>query len=208
MRLLRTKKVGAAKLIIQPFIDFLALAQVLLLATGYVHRGNPMFVFTIVRSSILTQGISNRLSAASNEARFLGMVVSMAISRLVDKPEVRISFDINKSKLEEADHYIKLTSVNDQVGTSDDLVLNQYCSSPKTALSSTKHQKQSQTSLLPQSPSKGIINSTRIIEEIEDNGENDDGTENFVPYAKLDSDPEDEEEDPTLVQRDRPKPPM
>ena len=167
-----------------------------------------MFVFTIVRSSILTQGISNRLSAASSEARFLGMAVSMAISKLVDKPENRISFDVDSSKSEEAGYYVNLTTINDQVGTEDDLTSFKKSSIQPKNLTVIKHQKQFQTGLSRKSPLNEIKGFQGRIEEIDDDENDDEGAEDFIPYAKVDSDPEDENEDPTLVRRDRPKPPV
>ena len=190
----------------QTIIYFTAVAQVLLLATGYVHRVNPMFVFTLVRSSILTHGISNRLSAASGEARFLGMVASMAISGLVDKPENRISFDFDSYKAEEANCYINLVHINDPIGTSDDLNSLRSSSASKMSPSNTKIQKQLQPDLTPKPPLREIKSPGGIIEEMEE--DDDKGAEDFVRYAIADSDPEDEEEDPTLVRRDRPKPPV
>jgi len=48
------------------------------------------------------------------------------------------------------------------------------------------------------------VQTTRIIELLDDDDDDDD----LVPYAKPDSDHEDDDEDPTLVNRDKPKPPV
>ena len=165
-----------------------------------------MFVFTLVRSSILTQGISNRLSAASNEARFLGMVVSTAISRLVDKPDCQISFGFDSEEAKKADWYINLMNINDPIGTNNDLIALKESPDTYLPVTTLKRPKQLRPKPSPKPLSPKIERPRVTIQEIEeDNGKR---KEDLVPYAKADSDPEDEEDDPTLVKRDRPKPPV
>lgn len=182
------------------------MAQILLLATSYVYRTDPMFVFTYARSSTLTQGISNRLSAVSSEARFLGMVISMAFSKLVDKPDHRISFELDSSETKKADWYINLIYINDPVGTNEDLIALQGSATNFLPIDSSKRSKQLQAKPSPRIPLTKITKSQGIIQEIKEAHNNNE--EDLVPYAKADSDPEDEEDDPTLVKRDRPKPPV
>ncbi|KAG9750242.1 hypothetical protein KCU75_g13636, partial [Aureobasidium melanogenum] len=69
-----------------PILQQEACAQVLLLLAGYAHRAQPMSLFIMARSSAHLNGMSNRLNSSSPRARFLGMIVGMAISDLVDKP--------------------------------------------------------------------------------------------------------------------------
>ena len=182
------------------------MAQILLLATSYIHRVDPMFVFTLVRSSILTQGTSNRLSAPSSEARFLGMVIATAISRLVDKPDYRISFEFDSSEAKKADWYINLIYINDPIGTNNDLIALKSLPTTFLPVNSSKRPKRLQSKSSPRSPLMKIERPRGIVQEIK-KGHNK-GKEDLVPYAKADSDPEDEEDDPTLVKRDRPKHPV
>lgn len=182
------------------------MAQILLLATSYVHRADPMFVFTYARSSILTQGISNRLSALSSEARFLGMVVSTAFSKLVDKPDHRISFEFDSSEKKKADWYINLIYIDDPIGTVEDLIALKGSATNFLPINCSKRSKQLQSKSSPRISLTKVTRPRGIIQEIKETQNNNE--EDLVPYAKADSDPEDEEDDPTLVKRDRPKPPV
>jgi telomere length regulation protein len=168
-----------------------------------------MHVFVLGRSSHHTHGISNRLAASSSRARFLGMVAGMAMSELIDKPEHRMKFDIDDLETDEAKWYRQLIHVDDQVGDMTDLkrcwVENRLETS---AMKSRIPQPISSLALQPTVPpqKKKATQTKGALKIVEISDSND--TEDFQPYAKPDSDPEDESEDPTLVNRDRPKPPV
>lgn len=180
-----------------------ACAQILLMAVGYVHRTQPMFLFTLARSSLHLNGISNRLNASSLRARFLGMVVGMAISQLVDK-ESKLTFDLEDMKTPEADWYRGLTKVNDQVGDVEAmrnaLAITQHVTIKKPSSSRKSQTLNAKVSPMPRTDFEG----PRVVEVVDEDDEDDD----LVPYAKPDSDPEDEDEDPTLINRDKPKAPV
>lgn len=198
-----------------PMVQQEACAQVLLLSAGYVHRRQPMFVFTLARSSTHLSGTSNRLNASSPRARILGMWVSMAISKLVDKSGQHMNFDMEEVKTPEALAFIHLVHVRDTVGDAIDVhfsLAKDEKATPKHKIteSGTKAATESK-SVKSTSNGQGLsgISSTslsgpRVIEILSED-ENDD---DLVPYAKPDSDPEDEDEDPTLVTRNKPRAPV
>lgn len=186
------------------------MAETLLLSCGYVHRSLPMYLFTMAKSSIFTNGVSNRLAASSPRARFLGMIVGMAISELVDKQENRLRFDIDQTLTEEAKWYCQLVHVDDKIGSVVDLRAGE------TALTKRELKTSSATTVGARSGSKSVMRSTRSkatpaappsglrIVELDDDSDDED----LVPYAKPDSDPEDDNDDPTLVQRNKPAAPV
>ncbi|KAH0544155.1 hypothetical protein FGG08_001600 [Glutinoglossum americanum] len=170
--------------------------QILLLASGYVHRSHPMYLFTLARSSTHLSGVSNRLAASSIRSRFLGMAVGTAISNLVDRPDKKMSFGIEEMESPEAVWYKSLTNVQDQIGPISGLMTT---ATDKTKRDTTPSPTNSRTKQPMESTSK-IVH----IEEIE----SDDDDDGLIPYEKPDSDEEDEDEDPTLVQRNKPTAPV
>ena len=197
-----------------PILQQETTVQILLLATGYLHRKQPMFVFTVARSSTHTQGISNRLAASSERARWLGMIVGMALSDLIDKADNRMVFDDDEVKTDEAKWYLQLTRCNDKPGSLQDfrdvLLSNSgkkttIIAKSKTVPSPQKSHKQKQVSR-PEAKTnrKKLTTSVLKIVELDDDDEEDD----LIPYPKPDSDPSDSEEDPTLIQRNKPRPPV
>lgn len=192
-----------------------ALTQALLLAAGYVHRAAPMYLFTVARSSVHTHGLSNRLASTSTRIRWLGMVAGMAISACVDKTSNKLDFDSEDMQTEEAKWYRELVHVKDEAGNIKDLQdphKDQIVTiKPQSRISlATRNSKKASkerepvggppklSSLEPAGVS--IPPSLRIVEL--------DDTDDLVPYAKPDSDPEDDSVDATMVNRNRPKPPI
>jgi len=190
-------------------------AQVLLLASGYLHRRLPMFVFTIARSSEHTHGISNRFAASSGRARWLGMIVGMALSELIDTPEHRLVIDNDEIRSDEAKWYLQLVHVNDKPGLLQDLrdILGEHetaeilgVEARKSRLGDRKKKrKQLDIRVEPKTKEEQQAASKIVsIVELDEEEEEDD----LVPFAKPDSDPEDSEEDPTLIRRDKPRAPV
>lgn len=196
-----------------PILQQEATAQVLLISSGYLHRKQPMFVFTVVRSSTHTKGISNRIAAPSERARWLGMVVGMALSGLIDKPENRMVFDNDEVRTEQANWYLELTHVDDKPGSLQDF-RNTFASSigptTKSALTIKKNSIRKVDANAvpkpkPKAHGKRVTTSSGLkIVELDDEEKEDD----LIPYAKPDSDPSDSEEDPTIIQRSKPRPPV
>ncbi|KAF2806631.1 uncharacterized protein BDZ99DRAFT_448045 [Mytilinidion resinicola] len=194
-----------------PILHQEALSQTLLLACGYVHRSQPTSLAALSNSSVHRNGMSNRIGASSPRARFLGIVVGTVISEFVDTPDKRMKFELDKVEAGEVKWYKQLTQVQDPLGNPSDLI------SPDTKRTET-HDKSKQnlkkTQQQPKAPHPKVgskrtaVDSSQIvgprIVEILDSSEDDD----LVPYGKPDSDPEDEDDDPTMVQRNKPTAPV
>lgn len=190
-----------------------ATAQKLLLASGYLHRKQPMFVFTIVRSSAHTRGISNRIAASSERARWLGMIVGMAMSELIDKPENRMVFDSEEVQTDEAKWYLQLIHVDDKPGTVRDFreapSSSAIPSKTSSQLASRKQDLKPDRNQKAKSKTSGKQTATStILQIVELDDDQDREGDDLIPYAKPDSDASDSEEDPTLIQRNKPRPPV
>ncbi|KZF26020.1 hypothetical protein L228DRAFT_279274 [Xylona heveae TC161] len=208
-----------------------ALAQVVLLVAGYIHRSNPMHLFTMARSSIHINSISNRLAASSLRARFLGMVVGVSISELVDKPDKQMKFGTEELETDEAKWYKNLVHVDDKIGTLDDLKSTLHplvtSSAPNFITSATttarpedskpasdekpkppKPSRKAPASKPEPKKSPGIIEVLDSSSSSEPEDEDDDEDDDLIPYAKPDSDAEDSDDDPTLVTRKKPSAPV
>src|SRR5438045_90284 len=84
-----------------------------------------MSLFTLARSSLHLNAISNRLSATSPRSRNLGVFVGIAISQLIDKPDARMTFSIDIVNSAEAQWYLSLTGVKDSIGSIQNLKINE-----------------------------------------------------------------------------------
>jgi len=123
-------------------------------------------------------------------------------------------FDVDQVKTEEAKWYLQLTQCNDKPGSLQDirdLFLSRSVnpisptSKGKLVSSSQKRQKEKHVSKPGAKTTKKKPNTPVLkIVELDDDGEEDD----LIPYPKPDSDPSDSEDDPTLVQRNKPRPPV
>ncbi|KAK0947722.1 telomere binding protein [Friedmanniomyces endolithicus] len=200
-----------------PVLQQESIAQILLLTAGYLHRANPVAVLMIARSSGHMQGTSNRLDASGQQARWLGMIVATAISGLVDREGLRMSFGIDEVKTEEASWYLRLVKVEDNIGTLSGLQamlvrLEKDVGVPRNPLRSTA---KSPPQLAgkpvfgpprPPTPAQTEVIGEKVTEILDDISDEED--DDLKPYAKPDSDPEDSDEDATLVDRNKPRPPV
>ncbi|KAI7155308.1 hypothetical protein KC349_g7052 [Hortaea werneckii] len=198
-----------------------SLAQTLLLTAGYLHRHQPMAVFVTARSAGHMQGVSDRLGAGNEKARWLGMVVAMAISRLVDKEGQRMDFGVEETRTEEAVRYRHLVDLKDEPGSLDDF--SKFLRESETKKPVRRKLRQPDPEKMPSingkpvfgpprpPPSQPVASQTEVvgekISEMVESGDEDDD-DDLTPYAKPDSDPEDSDEDATLVNRNRPRPPV
>ncbi len=156
-----------------------------------------------VRSKIYLEGISNRLAASSPKARFLGMVTGMAISQLVDKPENRMKFNVEDGLEAETQRFMQLVYVNDDVGDYRDilkLILPEAASRSERSESREMSKVLTTTARSTEGNSGPTVPKVVLIDQLDD--------EDLIPYEKPDSDREDEEDDPTLVQRNPPIAPV
>lgn len=103
----------------------------------------------------------------------------------------------------EGQWYMKLTKLEDSVGSISDLQLVSASKKTEIELSQVKATRAKSSHVLVQPISESKIIS---IEEIEDSSDSED--EDLPLYEKPDSDPSDSEDDPTLVERNRPAAPV
>ncbi|KAI4232946.1 MAG: hypothetical protein LQ352_008292, partial [Teloschistes flavicans] len=188
-----------------PILQQEGTAENLLLLTGYAHRANHQHVSEMARSGPYLNAISNRLAASSSRASLLGMCVGTAVSELIDPPDRRMNFSSEEVTSSQGQRFLRLTKVHDPMGSIDDLQPARGVSVPKMSRNQ-KHLPVKVTkppnNIGPSSTESKIIS----IEEIESESEDEDG--GLPTYAKPDSDASDEDEDPTLVNRDRPTVPV
>ena len=132
------------------------------------------------------------------------MVLGNAVSALVDTEDKRMKFTAEELNSSDGQWYINLTNVEDTIGLIKDLKpLEAFSvkSLGKRARPVTSNAKPTKLAKPPNASSKIIS-----IEEINDSSESE--SDDLPMYGKPDSDPSDEDEDPTLVQRDRPTAPV
>ena len=171
---------------------------------GYSSRQNSKALVDLSRSSVYLNAISNRLAAASQRARFLGMVLGNAVSELVDAKDKRMVFTAEELNSPDGQWYTNLTKIHDTIGLIKDLKPVETSSAKslgKRSRSVTNSAKSTQLTKPPNASSRIIS-----IEEINDSSGSE--SEDLPMYEKPDSDPSDEDEDPTLVQRNKPTAPV
>ncbi|KAL8871963.1 MAG: hypothetical protein Q9174_002316 [Haloplaca sp. 1 TL-2023] len=181
----------------------------LLLLAGYVHRADPQHLLNLTRSSPYLNAISNRLAASSPRASMLGMYVGTAISELVDAPDKRMNFGVDEIHGPSAKRFTGLARIQDPLGSIEDLKWEaskdeELPAEPQEV--SVGHKLQS-----PQGGSKAPTQSKIIaIEEIDSDSEiePDDEDDELPVYAKPDSDQSDSDEDPTVIERNKPTAPV
>ncbi|KPM40985.1 hypothetical protein AK830_g5610 [Neonectria ditissima] len=179
--------------------------EVLLLAAGYVHRISPIKLTMLLRTGSYMSTISNRIGATQIRARFLGMVVGESLSALIDNKEKKLDFHMEETDTEEAQQLGDLTKVSDKLDTADP-ILSDIHAQVMSRQSKSKGKAPSMAMKKPKpKPAITTVKPKAIIQEIDSSGDED--KDDLVPYAK-DSDPEDSDDDATLVQRNKPKPPV
>lgn len=177
--------------------------QILLLAAGYMHRISPMKLTLLMRVGTYMTTISNRIGATQSRAQFLGLVVGEALSSLIDDSKQRLNFKMEETDTEEAQQLKGLTKISDPVGPTDPILSN---IAMEPTIQKRKHTTSSKPAQKKAKQKKPIITEVKpkaIIEEIDSSDEDED----LAPYFK-DSDPEDSDDDATLVQRNKLKPPV
>ncbi|KAL8696762.1 MAG: hypothetical protein Q9224_002637 [Gallowayella concinna] len=178
----------------------------LLLLIGYAHQKNPPYVASVSKSSVYINAISNRLAASSHRASVLGMYVATAVSQLVDLRENRMNFGSEETTSPEAQRYLRLTNVQDPVGSIDGLKSESVTSVNLTVgrfkKAATVQGDKSKPGVGQSSTESKVIS----IEEVEDGSESEE--DGLPTYAKPDSDASDSDDDPTLVERNKPTAPI
>ncbi|KAF4587724.1 DNA replication checkpoint protein tel2 [Ophiocordyceps camponoti-floridani] len=184
-------------------------AQVLLLSAGCVARLSPIKLAILLKTGTYLSAISNRIAATQARARFLGMVVGESLSALSEGKAKKLDFHMEEMETEEADWLKGLCRTEDDVGSFDSLT-SSAPSIPSTLLvpstaSTTMPYRQATSRRKPKQPppTTDTPPPKALIEEINSSGDEDD----LAPYPKG-SDPEDSDDDATLVQRNKPRPPV
>ena len=201
-----------------PILQQESLAQTLLLAAGYVHREAPMALLVAARSSNQMQGVSNRLDSSNTRARWLGMVVGTALSSLVDKEGARMNFGTEEMRSEDAKSWLELVKVEDTVGTLQEFAAL-LDAQDKRLMTPRRMKNKQEREQLPKINGKQVYGPPRpptpvqtevIGEKVEEvlDGDSNDEEDDLRPYAKPDSDPEDSDEDATLVNRNKARKPV
>lgn len=129
------------------------------------------------------------------------MVVGETLSSLGHEGAMKLDFQMDEMKTDEAKWYKGLANLSDDVGPMDSII------SPSTATAQAEPSKPRQA---PPKPKPKPVSKPKtekpkmIIEEVGTSESEDD----IVPYAKPDSDAEDSDDDPTVISRNKPKAPV
>lgn len=146
--------------------------------------------------------VSNRLSASVPRARFLGMVVATAVSRLLDKPGKSINFGTEEMESEEAQHWLNIPSIHDTIGSVDDLLrLPEGVLRPPPVQRSPPRRRPVRATARARPMAK-----ITAIEELSTDDEGDDLK--LRSYPRPDNDLSDSDDDPTLLNRNKPAAPV
>ena len=180
----------------------LANTQVLLLAAGYLKRLDPNAIMEIGRSSAFLNTVSNRLAASSSKARFLAMIIGMSISQLIEQPGKAMKFDLEEMEGDEALWYFNMVNTQDSVGPLESIMPTDSASKAQQPAKSSPTS--ARATRKPPPRTAKIVAIEEIVSENEEPEEN----EELIPYEKPDEDPYDSDEDPTLVQRNKPTAPV
>lgn len=192
-----------------------ALAQNILICAGYLHSDQPQAVLQAARSSGHMQGVSNRLACNGERARWLGMIVGTGMSRLVDEGVTKMDFGTADMQTAEATAYLGLINVVIPVGNPHELFTRvEEVAQDRSTVGQTHRQTSKTLPIIngkqafgPEPPLTLLQKSTGPqVVELDD--EELDADSDLKPYAKPDSDPEDSEEDATLVNRKKVRPPV
>lgn len=157
-------------------------------------------VRAVGRSGVFLNAVSNRLAAASTDARFLGMIVGTAISKLIEPPGKAMTFDLEEMESDEARWYLDLVNTNDDLGSLD--LIKTAPAPPKTQKLAKSPASSTHPKRRANMPQSKIVS----IEEVEDSEEEDKDDTQKMPYEDSDSG-SDSEDDPTLF-RKKPTPPV
>ena len=177
----------------------------MLLVVGHVYKSDPDYVRSLARTSVYINAISNRLAASSPKSQFLGMAVGNAISALVDPPDKRINFSMEGASKDKAIQYQQLTETYDVVGSLE--ALKPAVPQGGTPLATRKNTESQKVTRTTSNGQLGKTSKIISIQELSDDSTSED--ESLPVYDRADFDEDDEEdEDPTLVQRNKPTAPV
>ncbi|KAL9102760.1 MAG: hypothetical protein Q9163_002122 [Psora crenata] len=182
--------------------------QILLMLAGHVSLRDSGSLFTVSKSAVYLNGISNHLAASSPRARFLGMVVGSAISGLLDEPDKQLNFKGEDSENADWGWYKNLINMDDETGFITDIRPAATAAKEVTKPNVTKQFMNAISNNTSQRRCATPKTNSRIvkIEELDESSESE--GDDLLIYERPDFDPSDDDEDPTLVQRNKPTAPV
>ncbi|CCG82705.1 Predicted protein [Taphrina deformans PYCC 5710] len=166
-----------------------ALTETILVVCAYL---SAVDLLVISKSKSLVSGISNHLEATAERIRFLGMILGETISaQVITDPKKRLTFGVPDTKTEEASWWRSLIEIEDVLADLSQLTagLVEAPADPKMLSTTIQH-----------------VSSLKISEVVEESDDSSD--DEFETMRVPDSDDEDSDEDPTLVDRERLRPPV
>jgi telomere length regulation protein len=131
------------------------------------------------------------------------MIVGTGMSGLIEEPDKALKFDLEEMRSEEAHWFLNLTKVQDDAGSFESIKILQEALSARLEPTRSRPAPKSKPSAQHQGTSKIVA-----IEEIEDTDEEEEEDDDLIPYEKPDDDAYDSDEDPTLIQRNKPIAPV
>lgn len=182
----------------------------------WLQQLSKQFVQTTSTSPTFLNGISNHLSALSERPRLYGMAFAEAVSERADQGQVKpLQFSsMSKSSDAELAYWRNdIKSIRDElIDTSDtnkiiNEFLNRLHNKPSTTANLSIEDPVTETEDSVTATPKAT-NGPRITEIIDSDDEDDDGFKEFKVYPFEEDDAEDSDDDPTLVRREKLKPPM
>ena len=133
------------------------------------------------------------------------MIIGTAISELVEEPGKAMKFDLEEMDSDEAQWYLGLIKTQDTVGSLES-IRSPQTSTSKSQIQTPKNISSTTGAKQPNQQRVKIMS----IEEIDEDGhaESEDEDDDLIPYEKPDEDPSDSDDDPTLIQRNKPTAPV
>ena len=131
------------------------------------------------------------------------MIVGTGISALIEEPEKALKFDLEEMRTPEARWYLSLTSISDELGLPGSITILQETQPTRPEQSRSKPAPKPKAQAQHQGTSKIVA-----IEEIDDSDEEEEEDDDLIPYEKPDDDAYDSDDDPTLIQRNKPTAPV
>ena len=135
----------------------------------------------IASSPVYNDGLSNRLAASVDRTRFLGLIVGESISRKLDPEERRLKFKVPDTESSEAETWRSLIAIDDEIFPLKDLqggIIEETIETPAGE------------------PPDMVPTEEFLIDD-------EDLDSDLKTYPAPDSDVEDSDDDPTLVNREK-----
>ena len=135
----------------------------------------------IASSPVYNDGLSNRLAASVDRTRFLGLIVGESISRKLDPEERRLKFKVPDTESSEAETWRSLIDIDDEIFPLKDLQGGII----------------EETTETPAGETPDMVPAEEFLIDDEDLDAD------LKTYPAPDSDVEDSDDDPTLVNREK-----